>query len=164
MSRPLLESNIVSAEETPEADRLREANRTLSRQLHDALQENEQLRKRVLVSDAPLIRLRERLQPFYALLQAVFGDIDEIALDAGNDGVTQTGKSSAVWESWKSRVGGAGSKIITALLEHGEANTQQLSILTGLHRTTIPKGIYDLNKAGLINKSGGRFSLKKLTP
>jgi DNA-binding IclR family transcriptional regulator len=40
--------------------------------------------------------------------------------------------------------------------------TEQLSIATGLHRTTIPKLIYELNKAGLIDKSGGRFSLKQL--
>jgi hypothetical protein len=33
---------------------------------------------------------------------------------------------------------------------------------TGVHRNSIPAMIYKLNKAGLLNKNGGRFSLKQL--
>ena len=41
---------------------------------------------------------------------------------------------------------------------------EQLAIVTGLDRSTITRTvIFNLNKAGLINKSGGRFSLKKLS-
>ena len=45
---------------------------------------------------------------------------------------------------------------------HGDMNTQQLAIAIGQHRNSIPRLIYTLNKAGLINKNGGRFSLKQL--
>lgn len=71
-------------------------------------------------------------------------------------------RQSKVWESWKQRLGGSCAKVIDALLTHKDLNTQQLAIATGLHRTTIPNLIFRLNKAGLINKNGGRFSLKSL--
>jgi transcription initiation factor IIE alpha subunit len=79
------------------------------------------------------------------------------AAPGGNARVT------AVWESWKSRLGGGCAKVIDALLLHGEMNTQQLAIACGCNRNTIPNLILKLNRAGLINKNGGRFSLKPLT-
>ena len=103
------------------------------------------------------------LTPLYRALQAVFGELDHAGVDDGPSvsSPAQNPRTSAVWDSWKSKVGAAG-KLIEALRLHGEMNTQQLAIATGLHRTTIPKHIYTLNKAGLLNKNGGRFSLKSL--
>lgn len=133
--------------------------RDLEAQLRDAQREIVQARRE---SGHALTALRRQLSPLYRALQAVFGELDAAGVDeapAASGAVNS--RTSAVWESWKSKLGAAG-KLIDALLVHGEMNTQQLAIATGLHRTTIPKHIYTLNKAGLINKNGGRFSLKQL--
>lgn len=110
-----------------------------------------------------LSALRQQLTPLYRALQAVFGEIDAAGVeDVGSSGSASNPRTSAVWESWKSKLGGGAAKVIDALMVHSELNTQQLAIATGLHRTTIPKLIYQLNKAGLLTKNGGRFSLKQL--
>ena len=114
-----------------------------------------------------LSMLRTQLGPLYRALQAVFGELDAAGIDDVEPGRASNGqpvanqREAAVWASWKGKLGAAG-KLIDALLLHKEMNTQQLAIATGLHRTTIPKHIYTLNKAGLLNKNGGRFSLKPL--
>lgn len=105
--------------------------------------------------------LRQQLSPLYRALQAVFGELDAAGTDEDAP-PADTSRTSKVWESWKSRLGGGSAKLIDALLLHREMNTQQLAIATGLHRNSIPRLIYSLNQAGLINKNGGRFSLKSL--
>lgn len=104
-------------------------------------------------------QLRKQLSPLYRSLQMVFGELAAAGVDDAPTSTTSSPHVSAVWESWKSRMGSA-AKIIDALLLHREMNTQQLAIATGYHRTTIPAMIFKLNKAGLLNKNGGRFSLK----
>lgn len=116
-----------------------------------------------------LHNLRKQLSPLYQALQMVFGELDAVAPDTTefatatpSSGASLDARQKAVWDSWKSRLGATASKCIDALMTHGELNTQQLAIATGLHRTTVPTGVHALNKAGLINKNGGRFSLKQL--
>jgi hypothetical protein len=148
-----------------ERDRLRDENSTLEAETSQLRAQVEslkaELRKNKRSNEVAIQTLRAQLEPLYRALQAVFGQIELIA---GNDTTThvQDTKSVAVWDSWKSRLGGTTSKVIDALLTHGDLNTQQLSMVTGLHRTTIPSAIFKLNKAGLINKNSGRFSLKTL--
>ena len=110
--------------------------------------------------DRAVQNIRDALGPFYNGLKLLFGEID--ALGVGEVVAPASSRTSAVWESWKQRLGDGPAKVIDALLVHREMNTGQLAIATGCHRTTIPTYIYKLNKAGLINKSGGRFSLKEL--
>lgn len=105
--------------------------------------------------------LRKQLTPLYRALQAVFGELDAAGVE-DVPATAQSPRATAVWESWKSRLPGGPAKIIDALLLHSEMNTQQLAIATGVHRNSIPAMIYKLNKAGLLNKNGGRFSLKPL--
>lgn len=109
-----------------------------------------------------LSNLRHQLSPLYKALQMVFGELDAAGIENGAMPATPNTRTSAVWESWKSRMPGGPAKIIDALLLHSEMNTQQLAIATGVHRNSIPAMIWKLNKAGLLNKSGGRFSLKQL--
>lgn len=104
--------------------------------------------------------LRRQLSPLYQALHAVFGDMD--AIGGGGDSPAADSRTAAVWASWKQKLGQGEGKIIDALLLHREMNTQQLAIACGFHRNSVPKLIYTLNKSGLINKSGGRFSLKTL--
>ena len=153
---------------TQELDALRAENRRLRREADDARVEADRARED---ANRALSMLRRQLGPLYRALQAVFGELDTagvtdeaapVAARGENAPPVTDARVAAVWASWKSRLGGGASKVIDALLVHSDLNTQQLAIATGLHRTTIPKLIYELNKAGLINKNGGRFSLKQL--
>jgi hypothetical protein len=110
-----------------------------------------------------LTGLRKQLTPLYRALQSVFGELDAVGVENGPMSfAADNPRVSAVWNNWKSKLGGGPSKVIDALLLHGDMNTQQLAIACGCDRTTIPGYIHRLNKAGLINKNGGRFSLKQL--
>jgi hypothetical protein len=169
VTQRLLEGEVIDNGDASELKRLRDLNGTLTRQLKDVLQENEELKRRIADVGAPVARLRGKLEPLYRALQEVFGDIEDVSPEESSAQPSSSAppmsadpRTAAVWKSWKERLSPTAAKIIDALMQHGDANTQQLSILTGLHRTTIPKGIYELNKAGLINKSGGRFSLKQI--
>ncbi len=105
--------------------------------------------------------LRKQLAPLYRSLQLVFGELDTIP---DEHATVETGNSrqDTVWDAWKDKLGVGAGKVIDALRLHGEMNTQQLSIATGYHRNTVPQYISALNKAGLIVKNAGRFSLKRL--
>jgi hypothetical protein len=108
--------------------------------------------------------LRQQLQPLYTALQMVFGQLDTAGIaDDEPGGPVPNGRTSAVWEAWKARMPGGPAKIIDALLLHKEMNTQQLAIAIGTHRNSIPNMILKLNKAGLLNKNSGKFSLKPLS-
>lgn len=111
-------------------------------------------------------KLRQILSPLHQGLGLIFGELDEMGIEetstVSSTPQPQSSRTSEVWESWKSRLGEGPAKVIDALLLHGAKNTQQLAMLTGYHRTTIPAFIFKLNKAGLLNKSGGVFSLKEL--
>lgn len=167
----LLEGEVVDADDvTSEYERLSDELRRIAGE-RDALRaENLRLRQRVNQVDAPAARLRQTLSPLYNALRAIMGEIEvidpQVDSPAGQPSPASSApvdsKNAAVWEAWKNRLPAGAGKIIDALMKHGDANTQQLSILTGLHRNSIPRSIYELNKAGLINKNGGRFSLKQL--
>jgi hypothetical protein len=116
--------------------------------------------------------LRRQLAPLYKALQMVYGELDAAGVEDSAPSAAgsmdrereqlDTARITAVWQAWKSKLGAGAAKCIDALLLHGEMNTQQLSIATGYHRNTVPQYVSQLNKAGLINKNGGRFSLKHL--
>lgn len=147
-----------------ELNDLREENKKLARALQDA---NTRAERAEEDAARALTALRRQLTPLYRALQAVFGELDSAgigddAASSPSSGPTPTdARVKAVWDSWKSKMG-TSAKVIDALLLHGEMNTQQLAIACGVDRTTIPGYIMKLNKAGLLNKQGGRFSLKKL--
>jgi hypothetical protein len=137
----------------------------LRNQLEDVQTELRRERQKSGTMERGVARLREALTPVYSGLQMIFGEIEATGVSGGSGNSPTPAADSRiakVWESWKGRLGEGCAKIIDALLLHGEMNTQQLAIATGYHRTTVPTYIYKLTKAGLINKNGGRFSLKEL--
>lgn len=114
---------------------------------------------------AALGNLRRQLGPLYRALQMVFGELDAV-------GVTETttanapapARASAVWENWKQRLGPTCAKIIDALLLHGAMSHQQIAIAIGSSRQNVSSNLMPkLNRAGIIEKNNGRFSLKSLT-
>lgn len=104
--------------------------------------------------------LRTQLLPLYRALQSVFGEMEAIGDDSG--GMPVDARTATIWATWKQRLGGQCAKVIDALLLQPGMNTTQLAIAIGTHRNNVPNLILKLNKAGLINKNGGCFSLKQL--
>jgi hypothetical protein len=104
--------------------------------------------------------LRKQLSPLYRALQAVFGELDAAGVEDQTTGPSTSPRVSAVWEAWKQKLSPACGKIIDALLTHSELNSAQLKVACRLGTSTVSDSIYKLNKAGLINKNAGRFSLK----
>jgi hypothetical protein len=147
--------------------------------LRELTEENARLADRVDELEAELRKERRKnetkekgaeelmkfLTPLYQGLQMMFGHMEAMGVSASQTS-TASGetdpRTKAVWDNWKQKLGEGPAKIIDALLLHREMNTQQLAIATQYHRTTIPALIFKLNKAGLLNKNGGRFSLKEL--
>ena len=158
----LLEGTIEQVDDAREelAD-LRNEVATVTLELHKERQKTRQMER-------GLVELRRQLTPLYRALQSVFGELDATGVEVGNasasphDVAAPDARVKAVWDSWKSRLGDGCAKVIDALQLHGPMNTQQLAVVTGYHRTTIPTYIYKLNKAGLLNKTGGLFSLKQI--
>ena len=109
---------------------------------------------------AALSALRKQLVPLYRALQMVFGELNAVSPDDGRDSANP--KISAVWHSWKTKMPGKPAEFIDILLQHGEMTAAQLRIAGRCASDTVYQTIYKLNKAGLLNKHGGRFSLKSL--
>lgn len=168
----LLEGDVVDPPDDSEVERLRADLRRAIGERDTLRAENVRLRQRVNQIDGPAAHLRQTLEPLYQALQAMFGDIEVIdpqpageakAAAQPSPAAPSAPQRSEVWESWKQRLQGAPAKIIDALLLHREASVEQLVVLTQIsRRTTIYDAIHRMNKAGIIDKNGGKFSLKQL--
>lgn len=101
--------------------------------------------------------LRGILYPLHQTLKMVFGEID--AMGIGDQVAPRT---SAVWDSWKQKMSGTAAKAIDALLLHGSMSAGQLRIHLGCATRTCTNIIGELNRAKLINRDGGKISLKEL--
>ena len=161
--QPLLEASQETRAVNDELRLLRLANEKLEEQLREARQQLHEAQQAAKMAVRAQTRLQKMIEPWWAALSAIRGELVEMVDDptAGTE-PRVAGKHSAIWESWKTKVSPLAGKIIDTLLLHREMNTQQLAIATGTHRNSIPRAIYELNKAGLINKNSGRFSLKEL--
>lgn len=158
----LIEGQVEDVNDFERDDHLKAEIRELRGQLADARADANQARRD---ATRALSALRQQLAPLYRALQGVFGELDAVLVDDAPVAAASNGhdpRVAAVWDAWKSRLGDGPAKVINALLLHGEMNTQQLAIACGASRRTIPAWIFRLKTAGLINKNGGRFSLKHL--
>jgi hypothetical protein len=111
--------------------------------------------------------LRNQLTPLFQALKMVFGEMDAVAPAGvavpGQEVVsTVSPRELQVWEAWKKKMPGKAAEFIDILLTHGEMNAAQLKIAGKCASDTVYQTIHRLHKAGLINKNGGKVSLKKL--
>jgi hypothetical protein len=104
--------------------------------------------------------LRRQLSPLYRALQAVFGELDVFADEGPTPAASP--KVSAVWESWKQKLPGKKAEVIQALLDHGEMTIPQLRVATHSGQQTVYDVTSALFRLGLLNKNGGKYSLKQL--
>lgn len=150
---------MVRVDDSAQDAALRDEIRRLRRELSDARAESATVRREAAASVAGL---RRQLTPLYQALQAVFGELDTFASGESATTAAADPRQAAIWQQWKSRLGGQCAKVIDALLLQPDMNTTQLAIAIGTRRQNVPPLIYKMNQAGLINKNGGRFSLKAL--
>jgi chromosome segregation ATPase len=161
MSQPLLMER-----DDPQARKISELEielRQVRRELSDA-----ELRAERATEDAgrALGMLRKQLGPLYRALQAVFGELDAAGIHETREGGPAPAESSdrvsAVWTAWKSKLSPACGRVIDALLTHGELTGQQICVAAHMGKNTMRDVITKLNRAGVLAKNGGRYSLKQL--
>ena len=108
-------------------------------------------------------RLRQQLSPLYQALKGVFGEMAAFEdVPASSAEPQENDKKRAIWESWKQKLPGKRADFIQALLDHGEMTSAQLKVATHSGTSTVPQVIYELNRLGLIQKNGSKYSLKEL--
>lgn len=142
--------------------------RQARRELSDAQVDAE--RARADASRA-LSMLRRQLSPLYRALQAVFGELDAAGVTDEAPSAThapetsaagRSAKEMALWSDWKAKLPPGCGKVIDALLLHSDLNVKQLKVAAKMGENSVYQATSRLGQAGLINKNGGRFSLKQL--
>lgn len=147
----------------PPRNRLAEVlaeNERLKNELADL---EEKLRRRDMMdrhNDDVLSEIQMALKPLYDGLVHLFEQIDSVTGTGAISGASP--KNQAAWNSWKEKLGGKVAEAIDVLLLHGEMNATQLRIHLHCATNYVFQVISKLNKAGLINKNGGKISLKEL--
>ena len=82
-------------------------------------------------------------------------------LSAGD--VAAATAAGCAWDMWKSKVSSRARQVIEVLQSQREATAKQLCAALKCDPRTLAKGpIYELNRAGLLSKNGGMYSLKPL--
>lgn len=148
-TRPLLTGNVDTRDEDI---------RSLNDQVEYLTTALEKERQKGRKNEQAILHLRRILLPLFQSLQMVF----DVIPDGQGVGADVPPQESRVWESWKSKLGGTAAKIIEALLEHGEMSVAQIRVACHCGQQTVYDVTSKMNKLGLINKNGGRYSLKKL--
>lgn len=149
---------VIDVSRDAEVDALHDEIRTLRTELSIAKRDADRAKAD---AERALAALRKQLSPLYRALQGVFGELDAAGV-AETTGSPMPSRTSAVWENWKTKLGPMPARFIDALMLHGDMNVAQLRIACACGQQTVYDNIAKLNKAGLINKAGGRYSLKQL--
>lgn len=146
---------------------------SLKEQLREAREQLEQVEQELAAErskrkgvERGVQEMRRVLAPLYGALQLLHGEMDAMGIGVSPQAETGNGsydqKKAAVWESWKKKLGGKAADAIDVLALHGELNADQLRLHLHCATNYVYNVISQLNKAGIINKNGGRISLKEL--
>jgi hypothetical protein len=125
---------------------------------------NAELLRRIEKLDKEVLELRGIVKGQADALRMVLSAVlrrmaDE--LSAGD--VAAAPAAGGAWDMWKSRVTPRAKQVIEVLLAQREATAKQLCAALKCDPRTLAKGpIYELNRAGLLSKNGGMYSLKPL--
>jgi ribosomal protein L29 len=154
----LLEGAVVEDFNDGAVRRLEDEIHELKRELSAARAETRQAKAE---AQRAVAALRKQLAPLYQALRMVFGEIDAVG---GSEAVGNepAPRIAAVWQAWKDKIGGQPAQLIDALLLHGELTSGQIAVAIGINPKNVAQVVHKLNKAGLVTKNGGKFSLKQL--
>ncbi len=159
-ARPLLNAG----PEADEATRLRREIAGLERELQDAKDEATTAKQASSDAIQAIRALRKQLEPLFTSMKMIFGEISRVdAQQAGGSPSPDAVFSglSPKWEMMKQKLGGRSAEFID-LLQHGEMNAAQLRAAAHCDIKTAYSVIKRMRDAGLLNKNGGKFSLKEL--
>lgn len=149
-----------------ERDDLRRQLRGLKEELREKEEQLEAARSGSVAAVKALKSLRIVLEPIHKALKMVFGELDAAGIETEGQSESISSspgtRSNLKWESWRQRLGGRKAEFIDLLLVHGEMSHKQLGAANHCSYQTSVDTIAALNKAGIIHKSGGKFSLKDL--
>lgn len=143
---------------------LRRENEQLRSQLSEAQEDARQMRQKLTIVEGGASMLRTVLNPLYSALAHIYGELDAMGVNGGTP-PSPTGmdpRKAAVWEDWKRKMPGIPARFIDALMLHGELTQTQLRLHAKCAQGSVAGVVSQLWKAGLINKNGGRISLKEL--
>jgi hypothetical protein len=112
-----------------------------------------ELRKELDELQDSLDRDRQKLGAMLHALRAIFGGEAEAIPQP-------TGTSNPRWEALKRAFPGRCAELIDTLIAHGPLRTSQIAAIMRSDPRTVTQLIHKLNKAGGIEKNGGKFSLK----
>jgi hypothetical protein len=160
--RPLLGQGEL-VDERPVRNLEREIS-ALHAKLREAQAANDRLVEQADEAKRVLRPIRRQLEPFFNALQVLFGQLDAAGVESApsaNVGAP-TSRSAMVWEVWKKKLPGKPADIIQALLEHGEMSVAQIRVAAQCGQQTVYDVTTRLHRLGLINRNGGRYSLKEL--
>jgi FtsZ-binding cell division protein ZapB len=132
----------------------------LEEQLRQSEDDVQTAKNQAMLERRALTRLRHQLQPMYDSLRVLFGEMDAVGV-VDEVPTTVRPEGSAKWEAWKHKLGGKAAEFITELLIHGEMTGQQLKVATKCGQQTVYDTIAKLNKAQLLQKNGGKYSLRE---
>jgi hypothetical protein len=160
VSQPLLEMG-----HNPHED----CERTIAELEHDLEIEREKVREaraQMAASAKALARLRSQLQPWYAALRSLFGELDAAGVDAGATSTSSSGPLDAArYAPWKEKYRGQTADAIDILVKYeaGLSRKQLASFLKiNSGSGSMSQIIFKLNKADLIEKDGSLIRLRRI--
>jgi hypothetical protein len=147
-------------------DDLKRKNLALQRRIDDMELELQKQKNEVKRAVQALTNLRDILQPLHRVMRMVFGEIETVDIpDAGTPENSSSPKStsglSAKWEMLKNKLGGRQAEFIE-LLQHGPMTAKQLGAAAHCDPRTAYNVVNKMKLDGLVDNSGGKFSLKEL--
>lgn len=145
--------------EPSELQLLRQRVEELEGELENSRDALEREKKKSIVAIRAMGTLRGILQPLYNGLKAIYGELDA----AGAQGMQPSdSQADGKWEIWKRKLPGKTAEIIQALLDHGEMTVKQMMAATHTGQNTVYGITAKLGELKLLNKNGGKFSLREL--
>jgi len=141
-----------------ETEQLRRRIDDLEEELREAQQELKAAKNQSAAERRALGKLRHALQPWKQLMNTIFGELDAAQIQGQE---SQGSGLSPKWEMLKTRLGGRQAEFID-LLQHGEMTAAQLRAAAHCDIRTAYKTVEKMQAAGLLNKNGGKWSLKEL--
>lgn len=114
-------------------------------------------------ADAAMANLRRQLSPLYRALQMVFGELDAAGVTDGPASAATATPTAGKWDEWKARLGPSCAKVIDALLLGGDMSTQAIKVAARMGTTAVYEATSKMGRAGILEKNGGKFSLKRVS-
>jgi hypothetical protein len=159
VAQPLLEDSTAN-----ESVRLRREIAGLEQELQEAKVVATAAKQAAADAIEAISALRRQLEPLYKSLRMIFGEISRVdaeVITGAKSSDRTSGTLTPKWEMLQSRLGGRQAEFID-LLQHGEMSVAQLRAAAHCDIRTAYKTIEKMKAGGLLNKNGGKFSLKQL--